>query len=39
MQRTAAGKRLALFLPVLIPMLQAKGAFEVTDAQAKLLMG
>ncbi|MBG6185326.1 hypothetical protein IWX65_003305 [Arthrobacter sp. CAN_A214] len=38
-ERAPAGKGLAPFLPVLVPLLRAEKAFELTDAQAELLIG
>ncbi|WP_026531567.1 integrase catalytic domain-containing protein [Arthrobacter sp. H41] len=37
--RAPAGKRLAPFLPVLVALLRAEKAFDLTDAQAALLTG
>jgi hypothetical protein len=38
-ERAPAGKRLAPFLPVLVPLLRAEKALDLTDAQAVLLAG
>lgn len=38
-ERAPAGKRLAPFLPVLVPLLRAEKALDLTDPQAVLLAG
>lgn len=38
-ERAPAGKRPAPFLPVLVPLLRAEKALDLTDAQAVLLAG